>query len=76
MCIKIIEGNNFYSLIKRKIQELVDETEYCGGKLKKISNTDDYRETICENIKFLHKIGLITNDEKCIIDERLIKAYG
>lgn len=70
------QGNNFYSMIKRKIQELIDEVEYDGEKLKKIKNTDEYKETILYNIKFLYKIGVITEIEKNVIKERLKEVYN
>lgn len=71
-----IKGNNFFTIIKRKIQELIDETEYDGGKIKKIKNNEDYKQMLTENIKAMYKIGLINDEEVCIIKDRLYEKYG
>lgn len=70
------EGVNFYTIIQQKVSYLVDEVDDCTISLPKLSEETEYMNYLYENIKYLEKIELITNNEKKMITDRIRNKYG
>ncbi len=69
------KGYNFYTLIRRKMNELIDEVEFDGDKLVRLKNTGDFVETLIHNVESFKKIGLLTEEETINVMQRIEEKY-
>lgn len=70
------QGINFYSLIIKKYNLLVDELEDDSAQIYKTKENDpDFITHLYDTIKTLHKFELLTTDETTAIVKRINKRY-
>lgn len=70
------ENYNFYTIIRRKINELVDEVEFDGAQLVRLKNTKAFIPTLLYNIESLKKLELLTEEETAIVRQRIEGKYN
>ncbi|MGW9574292.1 restriction endonuclease, partial [Paenibacillus terrae] len=72
---KILQGKNFYTMIKEKINNLFDEVDDDSPDAPAMDHYE-YKKRMNEIIFHLEKCHLINNEESQEIRGRLIKIYG
>lgn len=71
------EGNNFYTMIKKKLSYLIDEIKEDSTTLELIKKEEgDFKEYLYANLNALQQLDLISMDEKVEIIDRIKQKYG
>jgi hypothetical protein len=71
-----LRDNNLFTMIKHRMQALIDEIDYTGGNLEVRENEEDFLTYLHENINCFEKLKLITTEEKNSMLERISIKYG
>lgn len=69
---KILEGSNFYSMIKEKYNMLIDEVDDDYVE----DNKNPYHIRVLGTLEYLSKVGIIPDQHLDTYKQRLIEKYG
>ncbi|MGG0794521.1 hypothetical protein ABE137_11010 [Brevibacillus laterosporus] len=76
--IKLLENHNFFTLLKNKYQQLVDECEDCVDDVQKYPDEEfkQFRDRLCTTIDQLLKIKLISPSDHTDIMQKISQKYS